>query len=675
MYTRKMRRVVVLTVLALSAVSVPALTTSAMANAGDEPSPNAIVEAGLAAWRAPNERGIACAGCHGPDGFEIARFGFGDDALLPRDRLHTPPADADRIVAMVHAVRDKYDLNERLLDPIGDRLLQPGGRLVAGTTSTERDYNAALHTFVPQLPTLFTGRVDSVLKALQAREELLAFDPRAQALGVPVPQLSRRSAAGWLTEWPRLPRPGSESKWYALHDAYLANPSEANLWAIYNAVESLTAALPDAGERADALSAAKYRSLLLAQHLMRERALGAAAPSAMFERRPIAFLEIPAEENRLTRVHSPMFVVGNLIYRAQGADAAAEALPWWFAAWTFNPGLPDVTDGRADFLAALEGRIGGDPYPIHHQFVRIKMDMTQAYAPYVRLSGRPPQVNALELGDAARGFVYADDEAGTMFFNQAHRALYHIFSANVRRMQLYLLVHEFNKQCADDRSYVSLVGDEVAFVERLHAELLPDLERAQPQYAAKDRALVMEAIRRLQEAWNRCRPLPPVGGGQGLYVERYVSAVARHAYIAARPDRIGAMAAPGSDDVVFARWSGEIEPRFSDVYQLFVRRDRHADVGFRLWIDEQLLIDCWEGSLVAGRVVVWGGDHHCGADVLLKAGRRHAIRLEHRRRGGTPSFQLIWKSAQQWPEVIPQSQLYPVVEPGREVLAIAKKTR
>lgn len=671
---------VVLVVLTLAAAFTP--TTATATGDGDAPAPDAAIATGLIAWRTPDEHGVACAGCHGPDGLEMASFGFDGGIILRRDDWHIPPAGAASIVAMIHALRDKYGLEAALLDPMGDRLLQPGDRLIAGATSQERDYKAALQTFAPQMPTLFNGRVDSILKALRARDELLALDVRNRALGVPFPGLSGGAtqdvSAVWVTEQPRVPKPGSEQAWYALHDAYLANPTEANLWAIYNAVEVLTTAPPGADAHAGALSAAKYRSLLLAQHLVREQALGTRAPSAMSSRRPIAFLEIPPEAHRLVAIHNPMFAVGNLTYRSgpNASEALARALPWWFAAWTFNPGLPDVTEGRDVFLQALEGRYGGEPYPIHHRLVRIKMEMTQAYVPYVRLSGQPPQVNALDLADAAHGFVYPDDEAGALFFDQAHRTLYHTFSANVRRMQLYLLIHEFNKQCADGRPYIGLVGDEVTFVERLHAELLPDLQRAQPQYAAEDRVLVMTAIRRLQEAWNQCRPLPPAGRGVGLFAEYFEgdASTPRDVRIAYRLDRFDP-AALGTDQAVFIRWSGAVEPRFSDVYEISLRSDDRPDVGFRLWLDERLLIDCWDGALVEGKLIAWEGGRHYGADAVLRAGRRYAIRLEYRQRGGRPALQLIWKSAHQVPEVIPPNQLYPDIELGRRVFASAGAMR
>jgi hypothetical protein len=379
---------------------------------------------------------------------------------------------------------------------------------------------------------LSSGRVDSILKALQARDEILAFDARSERIGVPFPRLSEDIVHGqehglmndWFAELARAPRPGSEAQWYGLHDAYLTNPTEANLWAIYNAVDDLT---PVPGARANRWITGKYQSLLLGQHLLREEALG---ENAMARREPIAFLETPVVTGAKTVINNPMFVVGNHSHqnRPSSADFPQDVLeglnssvndqldqmmlPWWYMAWTFNTGLPDVANQREDFSQSLEGRLGGEPYPIHHQFVRFKMDMTNAYAPYVRNTGQSPQVNALDLRDAARGFDYADKDAPRMFFNESHRQMYRAFSANIRRTQLYLLLNELDKQCADARPYVSLVGDEVDFVESLREELLPDLTRAEPSFAAENAALIEEVIRRLQEARNRCQPFNPPNG-------------------------------------------------------------------------------------------------------------------------------------------------------------------
>jgi hypothetical protein len=640
--------------------------------------PDARITAGLAAWRAPGMQGVACAGCHSPDGFELARFDIADDAFRRRDALHggLPNADsAGRILDMIRALREHYGMSD-VLDPAGDRPLQPSGQFIAGATSRERDFNTTLLTFAPAMPTLFNGRVDSVLKAVQARDEVLAFDLRAERVGVPFPLVSDPGHMNdWVSELPRVPKPGSEARWYALHDAYLADPSEANLWAIYGAVEPHT--IDVSSPNANSFAIAKYRSLLLGQHLLREAALGR---SDMAGRRPAVFLQIPGDAGARTRVNSPAFVVGSHAHRdrprAGDLPAAVDAglstpleqqldgmmLPWWFMAWTFNPGLSDVADAEP-FLQALSGELGNEPYPIHHLFARLKIDLTRAYAPYPRAAGQPPQVDALRLDDAARHFDYDDTAATRVFHNDAHRQLHRAIAANIRRTQLYLLLNELDKQCADNRPYVGMVGDEVAFVEGLRTVLLPSLERVEPSYAGENRALVEEVIRRLQEGWNRCQPLPEPGTGVGLRAE-YFSDSALGLPLGTRIDPgvrfsdLGAGTAPAGTSFS-VRWSGELEPRFGELYEISVRSGQPPRSGFRLWIDGQLLIDTWDGSLLKGRPIDWEGDRHFGADVALQAGKRHALRLEFSARDASMPIQLVWRSLRQLSEIIPQSQLYP----------------
>lgn len=680
------------------------------------PPADKVIARGLQAWRRPDERGMACAHCHGPDGFELARFDFGDDDFRRHDAIHTPSPNLDAVVAMIHAVRDRHRLNGALLDPHNDRPFQPGGQLVAGDTAPQRDYATALISFAPRLPTLFNGRVDSPLKALRARNEILAFDLRTEKIGVPFPRLvtpsssapsssappssappspaqadparpnvegSAASVDGWFPVLPRRPKPGYEAVWYALHDAYLADPNEASLWALYNASETHTEGVAGASPEANAYALAQYQSLLLGQHLLREQVIAADMAPRMTARRPIVFLEIPAGAGRRTRIHNPMFTVGHYAphQRLTTADRSAPGpldrgvskpmvaassvqarLSWWFLAWTFNFGLPDVRDRREDFLQAIAGASGAEPYPIHAQFARIKIDLTQAFSPYERIAGRPPQADALRLSDASRGFDYADAATQAIFFNDHHRRLYHVFTANVRRMQLYLLLNEFNKQCADDRPYINFVGDEVEFVEGLRTVLLPELARVQPEYASADRDLIEETVRRLQEAWNRCAPLPAPGGGHGLwmsYFDGVAAALTTDARIAARSDHGFADAAlPGGRTGISIRWMGEIEPRFGGAYEIAVQGRSPTDCRFRLWTDGRLLIDTWQGNVVKGRAVEGVRECRYAAAVTWQAGRRYAIRLECRECDAHLPVRLIWKSARQAPEVVPRSQLY-----------------
>jgi alpha-L-fucosidase len=65
--------------------------------------------------------------------------------------------------------------------------------------------------------------------------------------------------------------------------------------------------------------------------------------------------------------------------------------------------------------------------------------------------------------------------------------------------------------------------------------------------------------------------------------------------------------------------------------------------------------------LLKGKMIGWGGGggRRFSADVTLQAGKRHTFRLEYRARGAQQSIQLMWRSARQIPEIIPQSQLFP----------------
>ena len=62
---------------------------------------DAVIAAGLAVWRKPDAHGAACANCHGPDGFELARFDFSDDDIRRQDAVHLSPQDSDKIVALM----------------------------------------------------------------------------------------------------------------------------------------------------------------------------------------------------------------------------------------------------------------------------------------------------------------------------------------------------------------------------------------------------------------------------------------------------------------------------------------------------------------------------------------------------------------------------------------------
>ena len=106
-------------------------------------------------------------------------------------------------------------------------------------------------------------------------------------------------------------------------------------------------------------------------------------------------------------------------------------------------------------------------------------------------------------------------------------------------------------------------------------------------------------------------------------------------------------------DTFSVRWTGQIEPLYSETYTFRT----WSDDGIRLWVDDQLIINEWN-------------DHaptfHTGT-IALNAGQLYDIRLEHYENTGGAVAQLSWSSASQTLEVIPQSQLYaaePTDPPG-----------
>ncbi|GAA0420077.1 hypothetical protein Acor_29950 [Acrocarpospora corrugata] len=93
-----------------------------------------------------------------------------------------------------------------------------------------------------------------------------------------------------------------------------------------------------------------------------------------------------------------------------------------------------------------------------------------------------------------------------------------------------------------------------------------------------------------------------------------------------------------------ARWTGTIEPRYSERYTFTTGSDETV----RLWIDGQLIID--------------NNTPHTAAvnqgSATLVAGRGHEIRLDYTERTGEAFMKLAWSSPNTPAQIVPQSQLY-----------------
>jgi phage tail-like protein len=99
-------------------------------------------------------------------------------------------------------------------------------------------------------------------------------------------------------------------------------------------------------------------------------------------------------------------------------------------------------------------------------------------------------------------------------------------------------------------------------------------------------------------------------------------------------------------DKFSVRWSGQLQPRYSEVYTF----STYTDDGVRLWLDGQLIINKW---------VDQPPTEHSGR-IALTAGRWYAITMEYYENGGNATAKLFWSSRSQPREIVPSSRLYSV---------------
>jgi PA14 domain len=100
-----------------------------------------------------------------------------------------------------------------------------------------------------------------------------------------------------------------------------------------------------------------------------------------------------------------------------------------------------------------------------------------------------------------------------------------------------------------------------------------------------------------------------------------------------------------SGDNFSVRWTGQIEPQFSETYTFYVA----ADDGSRLWIDDKF---------IAARVEYVSGGANMRGTVKLTAGRRVNIRLEMIEKTGSAFAKLEWSSPSVARQVVPQARLF-----------------
>ena len=150
----------------------------------------------------------------------------------------------------------------------------------------------------------------------------------------------------------------------------------------------------------------------------------------------------------------------------------------------------------------------------------------------------------------------------------------------------------------------------------------------------------------------------PGTDGHGLSAEiyegrPYLAKVIGHRTDAAIDFNWGETAAvvPGASRIFSVRWTGKIQPRYSETY-MFASQE---DDGLRLWVDGQLLISDWR-------------DHKLTPQrgfLRLEAGWKYDIRIEYfngpmhaKNCLGHAEVHLLWASPSQPLQIVPESALY-----------------
>ncbi len=103
-------------------------------------------------------------------------------------------------------------------------------------------------------------------------------------------------------------------------------------------------------------------------------------------------------------------------------------------------------------------------------------------------------------------------------------------------------------------------------------------------------------------------------------------------------------------DTFSVRWTGQVEPVYSETYTFYTK----TDDGARLWVDGNQIVNKWQNQTATE----WSGT------AVLTAGRKYDIKMEYYDNTGDALAQLRWSSASQAKQIIPQARLYKYPQVG-----------
>jgi len=145
-------------------------------------------------------------------------------------------------------------------------------------------------------------------------------------------------------------------------------------------------------------------------------------------------------------------------------------------------------------------------------------------------------------------------------------------------------------------------------------------------------------------------PTPILGNGDGLAAQYFNDKTLGNLALSRVDSTVnfdwqnGSPAAGMNSDNFSARWTGQVQAKYSEAYTFTT----NSDDGVRLWVDGKQLINNWT-------------DHALTEDkgtINLIAGQKYDIKLEYYENAGRAALQLMWSSAHQAQEIVPQSQLF-----------------
>ncbi len=365
-----------------------------------------LMRAGLAAWRAPGERG-GCVSCHGPDGIDLARIDYPNAAILRRARGQALPGDkAIDIVRMIHAQRWRYQIAKpcraKTFIPF-----QPGNKVLTGSAA-ERDNG--LLTSLGEQQIDFETSLSSAETASTFINKIAALDVHKVSIGFRLNQWTEdffhgddhSSTAEWMPEIPMEPKDAEKTvSWVRLQNAYMQDPSDENLWKLMDGTSLLDGRRFIVSGVSGRIASEKYSSVLLTQHMMRFNRLSFPDLTKTTSFHRFNVWETAQISNVMARGCAdsgdannpfPCWKYPESFYKKMGNDrdrllndVLKIDFPWLVAGWIMEPSLQMTEDGAAQMehlhqagekhLERFEGQEGAyNMLPLH-----------DAYFSYVRL--------------------------------------------------------------------------------------------------------------------------------------------------------------------------------------------------------------------------------------------------------------------------------------------------